>query len=367
MQDKNTQTQEGGKMVLLTGMAGFIGFHLTGKLKAKGYNVVGIDNINDYYDPRLKKDRLVELGFDPEDVNGLRNNSVISSGSQSELKFYKTDLTDTAKINEIFQEEKPDYVVHLAAQAGVRYSLENPHAYLQSNITGFLNILENCRNHPVKHMAYASSSSVYGSNEKMPFSVHHNVDHPISLYAATKKSSELMAHTYSHLFGVPTTGLRFFTVYGPWGRPDMATFIFTKKIVEDVPIEVFNHGNMKRDFTYIDDIVEGVYRVMLKVPEPNEDWDGMAPDPASSRAPYRIFNIGNHQPVNLKTFIQIIEEKIEKKANINYLPMQKGDVPATYADIEALQNYIGFKPETPIETGVARFVNWYKDYYKIQI
>lgn len=367
MEEKNEQEHVGGKKVLLTGMAGFIGFHLTKKLKAEGFDAVGIDNINDYYDPRLKKDRLLELGFAPDDVNTMRNNSVIAAGQQPRLKFYKTDLTDTAKINEIFQEEKPDYVVHLAAQAGVRYSLENPHAYLQSNITGFLNILENCRNHPVKHMAYASSSSVYGSNEKMPFSVHHNVDHPISLYAATKKSSELMAHTYSHLFGVPTTGLRFFTVYGPWGRPDMATFIFTKKIVEDVPIDVFNHGNMKRDFTYIDDIIEGVYRVMLRVPEPNKEWDGMAPDPATSRSPYRIFNIGNHQPVNLKDFIRIIEEKIGKKANINYQPMQKGDVPATYADIDALYDYVGFKPETSIEKGVGNFVDWYKHYYKIKI
>ncbi len=367
MQEKNTPNRNCEKKVLLTGMAGFIGFHLTKKLIAQGIHVVGIDNLNDYYSPTLKTDRLLTLGFAPEDVNALVKNSAITADAQPLLKFYKTELTDTAMINDIFQETKPDYVVHLAAQAGVRYSLENPHAYIQSNITGFLNILENCRNHPVKHLAYASSSSVYGSNEKMPFSVHHNVDHPISLYAATKKSSELMAHTYSHLFGVPTTGLRFFTVYGPWGRPDMATFIFTKKIVEDVPIDVFNHGNMKRDFTYIDDIVEGVYRVMLRVPVPNTEWNGMAPDPATSKAPYRIFNIGNHKPVNLKTFIQIIEEKIGKKANINYLPMQKGDVPATYADIDALYDYVGFKPETSIEEGVSHFVDWYKHYFNIQI
>ncbi len=368
MQEKNVLNQQNtGKKVLLTGMAGFIGFHLSKKLVSLGFDVVGIDNINNYYDPTLKIDRLKELGFLPSDLDNLEDNADISTNTNPAVKFYKTDLTNTAKINEIFSRVKPDYVVHLAAQAGVRYSLENPHAYIQSNITGFLNILENCRNHPLKHLVYASSSSVYGSNETMPFSVHHNVDHPISLYAATKKSSELMAHTYSHLFGVPTTGLRFFTVYGPWGRPDMATFIFTKKIIENIPIQVFNHGNMQRDFTYIDDIVDGLFRVMLKVPEPNLDWNGKTPDPATSRAPYRIFNIGNHKPVNLKTFIQIIEDKIGKKANIEYLPLQKGDVPATYADIDALFEYIDFKPVTNIETGISRFVEWYMFYFNIKI
>ncbi len=353
--------------VLITGMAGFIGFHLTKRLIKEGFSMVGIDNINDYYDINLKYDRLKEIGFDFELIDMLKKGEpkIKTTINSSEIVFYKKDLEDKVSMDKIFETEEPDYVVNLAAQAGVRYSLKKPYAYLDSNITGFLNILENCRNHNIKHLVFASSSSVYGANKNMPFSVHHNVDHPLSLYAATKKSNELMAHTYAHLYKIPSTGLRFFTVYGPWGRPDMALFKFTKNIIENKPIEVYNFGNMKRDFTYIDDIIEGVYRVMLKIAKPNNKWKGENPDPASSKAPYRLFNIGNNTPVELNYFIELIEKNLGKKAEKNLLPMQKGDVEETYADIDALKDYVGFKPSTPIEEGIKKFIKWYKGYYTI--
>lgn len=331
--------------ILVTGAGGFIGFHLSRKLSAMGYKVTGLDNLNEYYDVRLKLSRLEVL----KDVPGF--------------KFIHADITDDSSVKKLFESEKFDYVVNLAAQAGVRYSLTNPHAYLQSNLHGFLNVLEGCRHNKVKHLIYASSSSVYGANRKMPFSVHHNVDHPISLYAASKKSNELMAHTYSALFNLPTTGLRFFTVYGPYGRPDMALFIFTKAIIEGRPIDVFNNGQMKRDFTYVDDIVESISRLVSKVPAPNPKWNGMSPDPATSFVPYRIFNIGNSQPVELLKFIEAIEEKLGKKAIKNMLPIQDGDVPATYADVEDLVEEVGFRPATPIKEGIDRFVDWYLSYY----
>lgn len=334
--------------VLVTGAAGFIGFHLTKKLISEGFNVIGLDNLNDYYEVSLKEDRLSKLK------------------EFSRFSFVKTSLEENDAVQDIFKSHQIDYVVNLAAQAGVRYSLENPYAYIQSNIVGFINILEACRHHEVKHLVYASSSSVYGSNTNMPFSVHDNVDHPVSLYAASKKSNELMAHTYSHLYNLPTTGLRFFTVYGPWGRPDMALFLFTKAIVEGNPINVFNHGKMKRDFTYIDDIIEGVYKTMLHIPTKNEHWTGSQPDPSSSKAPYKIYNIGNNQPVELIRFIEIIEENLNKKAIKNMMPIQPGDVPETYADIDDLINDTGFKPQTTIEKGIQNFINWYKDYYHIQ-
>ena len=333
--------------ILVTGTAGFIGFHLAKKLCESDWNVIGLDNLNNYYDVKLKNDRL---------------NLLLP---YSNFKFYKLDLIERNSIKKLFKEEKFDYVVNLAAQAGVRYSLENPYSYVDSNLSGFLNILEGCRHNPVKHLIYASSSSVYGANTKMPFSVHDNVDHPVSLYAATKKANELMAHTYSNLYKIPTTGLRFFTVYGPWGRPDMALFIFTKKITEGKPIDVYNNGKMRRDFTYIDDIVDGIIKLILHIPKPNPKWDGNNPDSATSFAPYRLFNIGNNQPVELLRFIEIIEEKLGKKAIINFLPMQPGDVPATYANVDDLINAVGFKPNTPIEEGIEKFVYWYKDYYKI--
>jgi UDP-glucuronate 4-epimerase len=351
------------KRVLVTGIAGFIGFHFAKKLLTEGYHVIGIDNINDYYDVNLKYNRLNQLGLSLKQIKDSGITTPITSGAQPLLAFYHMDLKDRDALIRIFEQVKPVYVVHIAAQAGVRYSLQNPYAYIDSNIIGFMNILENCRHHHIKHLVFSSSSSVYGINQIMPFSEYHNVDHPISLYAATKKSNELMAHAYAHLYGIPTTGLRFFTVYGPWGRPDMAYFSFTRKIMDNIPIEVFNHGNMKRDFTYIDDIVEGVYRVMLKIPEGNPDWDGKHPDPASSPAPYRVFNIGNHQPVDLLYFIELLEKNLGKKAEKKLLPIQPGDVKETYADIDALQEYIGFKPSTPIEEGIARFVKWYLEYY----
>ncbi len=355
-----------GKTVLVTGIAGFIGFHFARELLSLGYKVIGIDNLNAYYDVRLKLDRLKELGFSEQQLEQINEKKSIALEGESDLIFYAKDLKDKEVLEKIFETQQPDYVVHFAAQPGVRYSLENPYAYIDSNIIAFINLLENCRHHRhcVKHLVYSSSSSVYGSNETMPFSVHHNVDHPVSLYAATKKSNELMAHTYSHLYQVPTTGLRFFTVYGPWGRPDMAYFLFTRKILEGAPIEVFNHGKMKRDFTYIDDIVSGVYKVMLKIPESSKEWNGKKPDPASSHAPYRIFNIGNHQSVELLYFIQLIEEQLGKKAEKKLLPMQKGDVKETYADIEDLHEYIGFHPSTPVEEGIARFIQWYGRYYE---
>ena len=348
--------------VLVTGIAGFIGFHLARRLVAEGHPVVGIDNINDYYDVELKYARLRQLGFSQAHVDRL------SSGSADRLElpglvFHKADLQDREKLAEIFQNEKPPLVAHLAAQAGVRYSLENPWAYMDSNIMGFMNILENCRRHPVRHLVFASSSSVYGGNRTQPFSVRHNVDHPLSLYAASKKANELMAHSYSHLFAIPATGLRFFTVYGPWGRPDMALFIFTRKILRNEAIEVYNFGRMKRDFTYIDDIVEGVRRVLDKPPRPDPSWDAATPDPGTSAAPYRVFNIGNNQPVDLLHFIGLIEKNLGREARKTLLPLQPGDVTETSADIEDLRRLVGFAPATPVESGVERFVQWYKDYY----
>jgi UDP-glucuronate 4-epimerase len=332
--------------VLVTGAAGFIGFHLSRRLCATGYEVVGLDNLNTYYDLRLKEARLAQLKDIPS------------------FSFHELDLTDRNALNELFGRAKFDYVVNLAAQAGVRYSLINPHAYLESNLNGFLNVLEGCRHNNVKHLVYASSSSVYGANKKIPFSVHDNVDHPISLYAATKKSNELMAHTYASLYNIPVTGLRFFTVYGPYGRPDMALFIFTKAILEGKPIDIFNNGNMRRDFTYIDDIVESVARLIPKPAKANEQWDGLDPDPATSFAPYRIFNIGNNHPVELLRFVEIIEEKVGKKAIRNLMPMQEGDVPETFADVQDLFEYVGFKPSTPIDVGVGKFVDWYMSFYE---
>src|SRR5687768_14122023 len=334
--------------VLVTGAAGFIGFHLSQKLIQRGFQVVGIDNINDYYDVNLKLSRLAILKALPA------------------FTFIQTNLHDQKSIYQIFSEQKPDCVINLAAQAGVRYSLINPHAYLESNLLGFLNILEGCRHNKVGHLIYASSSSVYGANKKMPFSVHHNVDHPISLYAASKKANELMAHTYSSLYNLPTTGLRFFTVYGPFGRPDMALFLFTKAILEGKPIDVYNHGKMKRDFTYVDDIVEAISRLIPKVPEPDPKWSGLHPDPSSSFSPYKVFNIGNNKPVELLRFIEVIEEKTGRKAVKNFMPIQDGDVPETYADVEDLMREVDFKPSTPIETGVGKFVDWYMDYYKVK-
>jgi UDP-glucuronate 4-epimerase len=333
--------------VLVTGAAGFIGSHLCVRLLDRGDEVVGLDNLNDYNDVSLKEARLAR--FD----------------GHANFKFFKTDLADRDAMDALFAEEKFDKVINLAAQAGVRYSIENPNAYIDSNIVGFTNILEGCRHHQVKHLVYASSSSVYGANEAMPYSVHDNVDHPLSLYAASKKANELMAHTYSHLFDLPTTGLRFFTVYGPWGRPDMAPFLFTKAILENKPITVFNHGKMQRDFTYIDDIVEGIIRVLDNTARSNPDWNGKAPDPASSKAPWRIYNIGNSNPVELMDYISAIEEALGQKAQIKMLPMQPGDVPATYADVDDLVEEVGYKPETTIGNGVAKFIEWYKGYYKV--
>jgi len=333
--------------ILVTGTAGFIGFHLSKKLCENGWDVIGLDNLNNYYDVNLKNDRL-NLLF-----------------PYSNFKFYKLDLVDRESIKKLFEEEKFDFVVNLAAQAGVRYSLENPYAYVDSNLSGFLNILEGCRYNPAKHLIYASSSSVYGANTKMPFSVHDNVDHPVSLYAATKKANELMAHTYSNLYKIPTTGLRFFTVYGPWGRPDMALFIFTRNIAEGKPIDVYNNGKMRRDFTYIDDIVDGIIKLIPQIPTPNPNWDGDNPDSATSFAPYKLYNIGNNQPVELLRFIEVIEEKLGKKAIKNFMPIQPGDVPATYADVDDLNNTVGFRPNTRIEDGITKFVDWFKNYYKI--
>ncbi len=332
---------------LVTGAAGFIGSHVAHLLLDRGDEVVGLDNVNDYYDPRLKEARLARLAAKPG------------------FSMVRADVANRAALAELFETKRFDVVIHLAAQAGVRYSLENPHAYVDSNLVGFVNMLEGCRHHGVKHLAYASSSSVYGANTEMPFSVHHNVDHPLSLYAATKKANELMAHTYSHLYGLPTTGLRFFTVYGPWGRPDMALFLFTRAILEGRPIDVFNHGRMRRDFTYIDDIAEGVVRVADHPAERNPNWSGAHPDPSSSAAPWRVYNIGNHEPVELMHLIAVLEKALGKTAEKRFLDMQAGDVPATYADVEALTTDIGFTPGTPIETGVQRFVAWYREFYKV--
>ena len=336
------------KKLLVTGAAGFIGFNLSKRLFENGAQVVGIDNLNDYYDVNLKLSRLKQ-------IEGVSN-----------FKIIRMELADKEAMSKLFSEEKFDVAVNLAAQAGVRYSLINPYSYIDSNIMGFLNILEGCRHNQVKHLVFASSSSVYGANTKMPFSVHHNVDHPVSLYAATKKANELMAHTYSSLYNIPCTGLRFFTVYGPWGRPDMALFLFTKAILENKPIDVFNYGKMQRDFTYIDDIVEGVVRVIDNIPHPNPDWRGDNPDSATSYAPYKLYNIGNNNPVELMEFIETLEKCLGKKAEKNLLPIQAGDVPATYADIDDLVKDVGFKPATTIEQGIREFVEWYKGYYGIK-
>ncbi len=333
--------------VLVTGTAGFIGAALAKRLLQRGDEVVGIDNVNDYYEQQLKYDRLALIN-DEAGFTDLR-----------------LDLHNKAAIDQVFREHKPDRVVNLAAQAGVRYSLQNPQAYIDSNVSGFLNILEGCRDHGTEHLVYASSSSVYGANTSMPFSVRDNVDHPVSLYAASKKTNELMAHTYSHLFNIPTTGLRFFTVYGPWGRPDMAPFLFSRKILAGEPIDVFNYGNHRRDFTYIDDIVEGVIRVLDKPAAQNKAWNGLQPDPASSKAPYRLYNIGCNQPVELMHFIELLEKNLGREAEKNLLPMQPGDVPDTYADVEALIEDVGYQPSTSIESGVEQFVTWYRDYYQV--
>jgi UDP-glucuronate 4-epimerase len=334
--------------IVVTGAAGFIGFHLCQRLLARGDEVIGIDNLNSYYDVKLKEARLGQLLNKPG------------------FQWQKLDLKERDATAAFFGRLKPDKIVHLAAQAGVRYSLTNPHEYVDSNLVAFMNILEAARHNKVQHLVYASSSSVYGANTTMPFSVHDNVDHPLSLYAASKKANELMAHTYSHLFGVPTTGLRFFTVYGPWGRPDMALFIFTKAILEGRPIDVFNNGQMQRDFTYVDDIVEGVMRVTDRTATGNSQWTGASPDPGTSRAPYRIYNIGNHNPVQLIRLIEVLQNALGRKAQINLLPMQPGDVPATCADVSDLANDVGFTPATAIETGVGKFVEWYREFYSIR-
>ena len=333
--------------VLVTGAAGFIGSHLSERLLARGDEVLGYVNLNAYYDPALKEARLARLT--PQDG----------------FSFVRASLEDRAALEAAFDDFRPQRVVNLAAQAGVRYSLENPHAYIESNIVGFLNILEACRHRGIEHLVYASSSSVYGANRKLPFAVEDSVDHPVSLYAASKKANELMAHTYSHLFGLPTTGLRFFTVYGPWGRPDMALFLFTKKILAGEPIDVFNHGHHTRDFTYVDDIVEGVIRTLDRVPGPDPAYDPLAPTPASSLAPYRVYNIGNHQPVQLLRYLEVLEDCLGRKAEKRLLPMQPGDVPDTEADVEALRRDTGYSPATPIETGVRRFVEWYRAFYDV--
>lgn len=333
--------------VLITGSAGFIGSNLAMRLLERGDEVIGIDNLNDYYDVNLKKARLARVAKYPAFTD------------------VRVNLEDRAAIAEVFAKHKPNRVVNLAAQAGVRYSLENPHSYVDTNLVGFVNILEGCRHNGVEHLVYASSSSVYGANTKMPFSVHHNVDHPVSLYAASKKANELMAHTYSHLFRLPTTGLRFFTVYGPWGRPDMALFMFTKNILAGKPIDVFNYGKHRRDFTYIDDIVEGVVRTLDRIPAPNPAWSSDMPDSATSNAPYKLYNIGNNQPVELMHYIKVLEDCLGKKAEMNLLPLQLGDVPDTYADVEDLVKDVGYKPATTVEDGIARFVEWYRDYFKV--
>jgi len=333
--------------ILVTGAAGFIGFHLSHRLLSMGHEVVGLDNLNDYYSVEIKKARLAQLTSDPK------------------FTFAYLDLADNEGMAKLFAQNGFTHVVNLAAQAGVRYSIRNPRAYIDSNVVGFLNVLEGCRHNKVQHLTYASSSSVYGMNTTMPLSVHDNVDHPMSLYAATKKSNELMAHTYSHLYGVPTTGLRFFTVYGPWGRPDMALFLFTKAILAGEPIKVFNYGKMRRDFTYIDDIVEGIVRVTEHTATPNPDWSGAKPDPATSPSPYRLYNIGNHNVVELSRYIEVLEDCLGKKAIKEFLPMQMGDVPATEANVDDLVRDVGFRPNTSIETGISRFVAWYRDYFKM--
>ncbi|WP_345974751.1 NAD-dependent epimerase [Sulfurimonas sp. HSL3-7] len=348
--------------ILVTGTAGFIGFHLAKKLLERGDEVIGLDSINDYYDVNVKYGRLQETGIEKEKIVYAK---FIQSSKYPNYKFVQLNLEDRKAVLELFEKEKFDKVVNLAAQAGVRYSIENPFAYIESNISGFINILEGCRHNNVKHLAYASSSSVYGLNEQMPFSTSSNVDHPMSLYAATKKSNELMAHTYSHLYNLPTTGLRFFTVYGPWGRPDMALFLFTKAALEDKTIDVFNNGDMLRDFTYIDDIVEGVVRVMDSPAKSNPNWNGKKPDPSSSSAPYKIYNIGNNNPVKLMDFIEAIEKTVGKKIEKNLMPLQPGDVPATYANVDDLVEDLHYKPETPVQKGIDNFVAWYREFFKL--
>jgi UDP-glucuronate 4-epimerase len=333
--------------ILITGAAGFIGMHTSLKLLARGDEVVGVDNLNDYYEVSLKEARLARLQPHPN------------------FSFHQVDIADRGAIEALFADVRPTRVINLAAQAGVRYSLTNPHAYIDANIQGFINILEGCRHNAVEHLVYASSSSVYGGNTKLPFSEHHNIDHPVSLYAATKKANELMAHTYSHLFGLPTTGLRFFTVYGPWGRPDMALFLFTKAILENEPIDVFNKGDMIRDFTYVDDIVEGVVRLLDRPAEPDPTFNSDEPDPATSNVPYRIFNIGNNQPTRLMDYIAAIEKSLGTEARKNFLPMQPGDVKSTAADTTSLEEWVKFRPNTPVDLGVSRFIDWYLDYYRI--
>lgn len=349
--------------ILITGTAGFIGFHLAKRLLERGDEVIGLDCINDYYDVNLKYARLEQTGISRGEIE---YGKFVQSSKFNNYKFLQLKLEDRDNILKLFSEEKFGKVCNLAAQAGVRYSIENPFTYIDSNIVGFLNILEGCRHNGVKHLAYASSSSVYGLNEEMPFSTSHNVDHPISLYAASKKSNELMAHTYSYLYGIPTTGLRFFTVYGPWGRPDMALFLFTKAILEGKPIDVYNNGNMQRDFTYIDDIVEGIIRVIDNPSKGDKEWTGKNPDPSCSVAPFKIYNIGNSSPVKLLDFIEAIESSLGKKAIKNLLPLQAGDVPATWADVDDLVDDLGYKPNTKVNDGIMSFVNWYKDYYHIK-
>lgn len=337
-----------GRTVIVTGVAGFIGFHLVRALAGRGNRLIGIDNLSPYYDVRLKTDRLAVL-----------------TAEVPEFSFERLDLADRTGVSDLFADIRPSLVLHMAAQAGVRHSLKDPHAYVDSNISGFLNVLEGCRNNPVDHLVYASSSSVYGANSAMPFSVHQTVDHPISLYAATKKANELMAHSYSHLYAIPTTGLRFFTVYGPWGRPDMAMFKFARAILAGDPIPVFNHGRMRRDFTYIDDIVEGVLRVAARPATKDPDWSGDHPDPATGTGPYRLFNIGNHHPEDLMEMIRLLEAELGRSARLDLLPMQPGDVPATYAEIEALGEWVGFRPSTPLAEGIRRFVTWYRAYHDV--
>lgn len=343
---KNIDWLNINRPILVTGAAGFIGFHLCQKLLEKGLKVIGLDNLNDYYSVQLKHDRLTQLVSNPK------------------FKFVHLDLGDQTGINQLFTSEQPVIVVNLAAQAGVRYSLTHPHVYLESNLHGFLNILEGCRHNQVEHLVFASSSSVYGLNTAMPFSTSDNVDHPISLYAASKKANELMAHSYSYLYGLPTTGLRFFSVYGPWGRPDMAMFIFTKTIIEGGTIDVFNHGQMRRDFTYINDIIDGIMKVIVRIPQGNPDWSGDNPDPSTSKAPYKLYNIGNNQPVQLMYMIELLEKCLDRKVEKRLLPMQPGDVPVNYADITDLTENTGFQSKTSIEEGIPKFVDWYLDYYQ---
>ena len=362
MPSNQTGKKSSGAHVLVTGSAGFIGYHVANRLVSRGYAVTGLDSINEYYDVELKYARLGEAGIDR---NQILYNQQVPSNSVGGYQFIQLQLEDRDAIFELFARNNFDVVVNLAAQAGVRYSLTHPQAYVDCNITGFLNILEACRHHPVKNLIYASSSSVYGLNKKMPFSVGSNVDHPVSLYAASKKSNELMAHTYSHLFGIPTTGLRFFTVYGPWGRPDMALFIFTRAILEGKPIQVFNHGKMERDFTYIDDIVTGIEKIVPKPPRPVPGWDPEHPDPSGSSAPYRLYNIGNNNPVKLTEFIEAIERALGRKAVKEMMPIQPGDVEKTWADVSSLAEDFNYHPATSVEEGIGHFVDWYRQYYDV--